>query len=208
MAQARPAPSVAGMTNHSVSRPRLPLRAVRHLNPMLIGLLLVACAAAARPPSIPAAREVAMSTSPATTAGAAVIGATTSDLGDGIHVSTTARVSATAITFRTNAWRTHPRGIGHGVVGAYLLDAAGDVVGASRAHAFHTGWPFGWGGTSRAFVWTDPVPADTGSRAASVVIRHARTMSALRRDLDLARRRECSTFAPLDRPCRSGWGRR
>ena len=163
----------------------------------LLRLLALPCAAAALAPAAAAGAGYAGNphtaaqprgsdsvAAPATTRSepeVLVTATRTGSLGHGVHVTTTARVTSWAVTVQTNAWRTGASGGAHGAVAAYLVGLAGDVIDASDIHRFHTGWSPSWGGTGRAYTWTDPLPFATGLRAASVVICHGRTIAAVKR---------------------------
>jgi hypothetical protein len=110
-----------------------------------------------------------------------VTGPIVSDLGHGLHVISTAWVTPTAISIQTNAWRTRGSAVAHGFVGVSLIDGAGHVIAASGLHRFHTGSRRMWGSSTRSYRWTDPVPFDLGSKTASVVIHHTRTLAGLER---------------------------
>jgi hypothetical protein len=130
-----------------------------------------------------------------------VTGPVVTDLGHGVHVTSSARVTSTTISIQTSAWRTRRSAVAHGAVGVALIDAAGHVIAASGLHRFHTGWHGMWGSTTRSYRWTDRVPVDLGSKTVSVVIHHAHTVAGLERRVTGPQRNGPPTVRPPAQPC-------
>jgi hypothetical protein len=58
-----------------------------------------------------------------------------------------------------------------------------------------------WGSTARSYQWTDPVPFDLGSKTASVVIHHTRTVAGLERRVTGPQRDGPPAVRPPTDPC-------
>jgi hypothetical protein len=163
--------------------------------------LLAATAAQAQIAAVPRGHPAVVRANAPTEQEPLVTGPVVSDLGQGLRVVSTAWVTPTAISIQTNAWRTRGSAVAHGAVGVSLIDAAGHVIAASGLHQFHTGPRRMWGTTARAYHWTDPVPFDLGSKTASVVIHHTRTVAGLERRVTGPPRNGPTAVRPPAEPC-------
>jgi hypothetical protein len=127
------------------------------------------------------------------------------DLGQGIHMTTSVRVSRTygRIDGHTRTWTTWWGVGGHGAVGLYLLDASGNVIGASNAHIYGVdAKSVFWGRHDRTDDWTDTVPAEISSRTSSVIISHtSTTVDNFQHILDDAKKKGCAIFQVLGKDC-------
>jgi hypothetical protein len=167
----------------------------------LLFIALVSISAMASPGGALAASDRAAEGLPALVAGPQ----TDYDLGQGIHMTTSVRVSRDVgrIDGHTRTWTTWWGVGGHGAVGVYLLDANGNVIGAGDAHRYGVdAKSIFWGRSDRTDDWTDAVPTEITSRTEAVVISHTSTqVDNFQNILDEAKKKGCAIFQLLGKEC-------
>jgi hypothetical protein len=136
---------------------------------------------------------------------ALVAGPQTNDLGGGLHMTTSVRLSRDygRLDGHTRTWTDSWVVGGHGSVGVYLLDANGNVIGAGNAHTYGVdAKSIFWGRSDRTDGWTDYIPTQITTRTASVLISHTtKTVDNFQHDLDEAKKKGCAIFQALGQTC-------
>lgn len=138
---------------------------------------------------------------------AIVAGPQTNDLGQGIHMTTTVRLSRNGrIDGYTETWTSWWGVGGHGSVGVLLLDANGNVIGAGNAHTFGVdAKSIFWSRSDRYDSWVDQVPPQIAAQTAKLQIVHTSAgVDNFQRDLDAAKQKGCAIFSFLKLPCPFG----
>src|SRR3954471_22838316 len=136
---------------------------------------------------------------------ALLAGPQTADLGGGLHMTTSVRLSRDygRLDGHTRTWTDSWVTGGHGSVGVYLLDANGNVIGAGNAHTYGVdAKSIFWGRSDRTDDWTDYIPTQITTRTASVLISHTtKTVDNFQHDLDEAKKKGCAIFQALGQTC-------
>jgi hypothetical protein len=108
-----------------------------------------------------------------------------------------------AVAGHVHTWNTYWGKGGHGVVGIFLLDAEGNVIGASDAHRYGVdAKAWFWNRSDRTDDFTDLVPREIADQTASLRISHTTaTVDNFQAILDEAKKKGCPILEKLGQTC-------